>query len=282
MSLWTPANLGSILKAWFDFSDLSTITDAGAGAVSDVLDKSGYGNHITAAVGARPITGSATQNGLNVLVFDGVNDEFSRQSNLNLPNSGGNGATVCVLRKFSSGTSGGLCWIAQQGASFGDAVVVARDSGNMGVWGNGTSTSVGISALYADSDNTNWHLSSATQFTSSRTIYEDGVTKTTNNNSIGSSPVTSFFIGHALAQNRATNIYFNGQMAEVVIIDGRDIGKRQLVEGYMMWKWGIQANLPVDHPFAKSAPQAGDTFGVVRGHLGQSGLNFSRTSRLIG
>ena len=29
---------------------------------------------------------------------------------------------------------------------------------------------------------------------------------------------------------------------------------RQLVEGYLAWKWGLQANLPVGHPYEDAAP----------------------------
>jgi hypothetical protein len=31
---------------------------------------------------------------------------------------------------------------------------------------------------------------------------------------------------------------------------------RQLIEGYLAWKWGLEANLPVSHPYKNSAPQA--------------------------
>jgi hypothetical protein len=30
--------------------------------------------------------------------------------------------------------------------------------------------------------------------------------------------------------------------------------QRQQVEGYLAWKWGIQANLPANHPFKNAPP----------------------------
>jgi len=33
---------------------------------------------------------------------------------------------------------------------------------------------------------------------------------------------------------------------------------RELVEGYLAWKWGLQANLPVDHPYRNAPPTTGD------------------------
>ena len=57
--------------AWFDAADASTITSS-SGAVSQWDDKSGNGRHVSqGTAAARPTTGANTQNGLNVLTFDG-------------------------------------------------------------------------------------------------------------------------------------------------------------------------------------------------------------------
>lgn len=64
------------LIAWYDASDLATITDAGSGAVSAWADKSGSGYTLTEATN-RPTTGTRSQNGLNVIDFDGTNDVLS-------------------------------------------------------------------------------------------------------------------------------------------------------------------------------------------------------------
>lgn len=56
---------------WLDASDAATITSSG-GKVSQWNDKSGNGRNVTQATSAaQPSTGTATQNGRNVLVFDG-------------------------------------------------------------------------------------------------------------------------------------------------------------------------------------------------------------------
>jgi hypothetical protein len=63
----------------YDASYTSTITDAGGGAVSAWAPKSGsVGATLAQGTAAnRPITGTRTQNGLNVLDFDGTNDLLS-------------------------------------------------------------------------------------------------------------------------------------------------------------------------------------------------------------
>ena len=50
-------------------------------------------------------------------------------------------------------------------------------------------------------------------------------------------------------------LYLNGFIAEVVIYDSELSNEdRQTVEGYLAHKWGITANLPVDHPYKNEAP----------------------------
>lgn len=68
-SAFSPLSLSPAL--WLDASDTATITSSG-GSVSQWDDKSGNNHHVTqSTAGAKPTTGSATQNGLNVLSFDG-------------------------------------------------------------------------------------------------------------------------------------------------------------------------------------------------------------------
>ena len=69
---FSPLDLSPAL--WLDASDTSTITEVG-GAVSQWDDKSGNGNDFTQGTAAnQPTTGTRTQNGLNVLDFDGTAD----------------------------------------------------------------------------------------------------------------------------------------------------------------------------------------------------------------
>jgi hypothetical protein len=70
VSAWSPLDLSGLV-AWYDASNAASITSSG-GAVSQLADLSGNGYHLTqATAGAKPTTGTRTQNGLNVLDFDG-------------------------------------------------------------------------------------------------------------------------------------------------------------------------------------------------------------------
>lgn len=67
---FSPEDLSGLL-GWWDASDAGSITSS-SGAVSQWNDKSGQGNHAAQAnASEKPTTGSTTQNGLNVLSFDG-------------------------------------------------------------------------------------------------------------------------------------------------------------------------------------------------------------------
>lgn len=69
-SAFSPLTLSPAL--WLDASDTATITSSG-GLVSQWNDKSGNTRHVVQTTDAKkPTTGSATQNGLNALSFDGA------------------------------------------------------------------------------------------------------------------------------------------------------------------------------------------------------------------
>jgi hypothetical protein len=56
-------------------------------------------------------------------------------------------------------------------------------------------------------------------------------------------------VGNALA----------GHYGETVITDDVSDSKRQKIEGYMAWKWGIESQLPIGHPYKASPPYEGET-----------------------
>jgi hypothetical protein len=43
-----------------------------------------------------------------------------------------------------------------------------------------------------------------------------------------------------------------------LVLETTDDRRRQTVEGYLAWKWGLVANLPAAHPFKNRPPLIGD------------------------
>ena len=67
---FAPTDIGA-LALWLDAADSNTITQVD-GNVSQWDDKSGQANHVTQGLAAsQPLTGTRSQNGMNVLDFDG-------------------------------------------------------------------------------------------------------------------------------------------------------------------------------------------------------------------
>jgi hypothetical protein len=78
--VWSPAEITTAL--WLDAADSNTVEQSG-GVVSEWRDKSGNSRHASqAASGSRPIVATASQNSLNGISFDGINDYLGFSSAL--------------------------------------------------------------------------------------------------------------------------------------------------------------------------------------------------------
>ncbi len=238
--LWTPATFGSsIVKLWFDGSDGASITQV-ANAISQWNDKSGNGNHITQSTGGnKPTLVAAEQNGLSIVRFDG-GDNMSKTSSLTgVP---ANTQTTFLVVKPTSATTGFVYWTTN-GATI--AGTVRSGTGNNQYQGSSNNV-----ATY-DPD-TNWHVLSGYIILSKRQIYEDGTSKSTDSNTDSSASVpTQIWFGSD--SNPLT--FFTGDLGEFVQCTGTlSDADRQIVEGYLAWKWGLQANLPGGHPYVSGPP----------------------------
>ena len=88
----------------------------------------------------------------------------------------------------------------------------------------------------------------------SATIYANGTTSLStvipNVNQISSS--TPVFIGKTASGG--TTLY-NSDIAEILCYKTTLLtSDRQTIEGYLAWKWGLQGNLPANHPYKNAPP----------------------------
>jgi hypothetical protein len=88
---------------------------------------------------------------------------------------------------------------------------------------------------------------------------------TTYNEYVNGSTTSSLSATGFSASDAATLVYiatrddkvtsFNGFMCELIVYNQMiGLTAQQRVEGYLAWKWGLQANLPAGHPYLSSAP----------------------------
>jgi hypothetical protein len=239
--LWTPTQINSQLAAWFDASDVSTLTDV-SGAASQWNDK-GPSARIASqsTAGWRPAIASNAINGLTALSFDGSDDEMVLNT------------AISILDNFTATFS-----VFRRNAASIDSVDIASPSSLYGTWwyandnflysnlrspevvhgSANTTTGVFVSAMVRDNSGTVSWLDGS----------QNGTAQGASNNINGNMNL----IGRVLTGERHT-----GLMGEILVVrPGAALAPatRQLIEGYLAWKWGTAGKLPAGHPYKSAAP----------------------------
>ena len=109
-----------------------------------------------------------------------------------------------------------------------------------------------------------WSHASATSTTLFTQLIQQSPS-TTYNEYVNGSTTASLSVTGFSASDAASYVYigtrddkvtmFNGYMCELIIYNAMvGLAAQQKIEGYLAWKWGIQASLPGGHPYASAAP----------------------------
>jgi len=224
---------------WLDASDSSTITLV-SGAVSEWRDKSGNNRHASQGTSAnRPVM--STLNGKSVLSFDGSNDFL--QYNLSIGTQ--TNFTYVIVFKHTNDTYG-LPSFGRSPSNFG----LHNSSGTNGYR---FYTNQGYNQVTLNSGNGNQY------FESNKWQIAVGDT-----NGI---PVTSYgnYLIYIGGDPFDSSRRLNGQIAEVCLFPSvLSQSDRELVEGYLAWKWGLVNNLPSTHPYKLRPPLSGNVITNIR------------------
>lgn len=211
------------LAAWYDAT--VGVTDAGAGAVSTWADQSGNGRDLTqGTAGSRPTTGTRTQNGRNVLDFDGSADFLDGSSAF----TQGNSDTVFVVCLNDDGADS----TTQVAYNADDATQaecrLLKVSTN--VW---RATSGG--SLDGGTPNASAHLLAGVFNGVSSELRLDGASLAT-----GTAGTNSGSYSPHVGRNPSGSAYWDGWIAEILHYDtalsATDIAR---VEAYLNAKWAI-------------------------------------------
>lgn len=217
------------LQLWLDAADTSTIISSG-GSVSQWNDKSGKGNNVTQGTGSAQPTTGATQNGKNVLSFDG-GDTLNFPSGLFTIPNGANTVFAVSKRATEDGTADGiLCfnesgverYLLGYGAPSGRYYFSSRNAIGSGV----TQDSAGA--------NTNFKVVYGRRSGTTLAISQNGATESTNANGADEPGINGGFIGGSASAN------MTGQIAEILIYNrSLSASERSVVIKYLGSKWGI-------------------------------------------
>jgi hypothetical protein len=240
---WTPAEITTAL--WLDGADSTTIT-LESSAVSEWRDKSGNTRHVTqGTAGARPAM--STFGGLDAVSFDG-GDHLA------------NASTGITSGTYSGELS--IVYVATRADSLGGTILSDRTTGNAAVflWYN---TYIYTDAVNAGSNHlvseavydllsTDGAVVAQQHVSGSRdNLWVNGTSRTvTDGTGTDITGSAGFKIG--ARQDGTTN--WNGLICEVVVVTALTTTNRELLEGYLAWKWGLEADLPGGHPYVAAAP----------------------------
>lgn len=257
-SFWEPICLGStVLTQWLDASETSTITGI---SVSAWNDKTTNLNHVSQATAASQPAYSATGLGGTQpgITFNGTSDTLTRASFVYAQGS------ASVFAMMSAPAVGALKYVFSEGSGtngyYAPLMNNANPAADMITGRLANDTAVGGALLLSTPTTTAAFFDNTVKFVM---IEDTGANFTAYNNGVSgggaaytreTTTVNLFCLG---ARFRA-NIYsswFNGTMSEFMIINGTlSPADRQKLEGYSAHKWGVNANLPVAHPYLLHPP----------------------------
>lgn len=219
------------LQLWIDAADTSpTNIVQSAGAVSQWSDKSGNGNHGTQGTGsARPTTDATTQNGKNVLDFDGGDDLALPSGIFSIPNGANTLFTVAKRTTEDAGVDTIIGLTESGGTRWG-----MRFTGTAGVVQYTSSTA---NNGKTNSGNTNTDFQILTGFRTGTTvsISVNGGAAESDTQGADESGVDEAFVGSQSETN-----FLIGSIAEIIVYD-RALATAEIsaVNNYLSAKWAI-------------------------------------------
>lgn len=247
-NLWTPADLSVEPISWVDASDESTITESG-GNVSLIADKTSNGNDLSQGTGSQQPETGQTLNGLNVLTFDRTTADALVNNTFPIPTSGN--ISVFTVQSYTAG-GGEFDSLLSMDSSTRDWQVSSGSETQFngraytsGIGGNSTQDWVGGPFNGPSIYNPYFNRTG-----NGRGAYVDGVEVTTEE--VYTTGMDASQILRIMA-NRAGAGSISGILAEMVIVEDQSVETRQLIEGYLKWKWNLAA-LPSGHPYEFAPP----------------------------
>ena len=241
---WIPTDIagaGVTLMAWYDAQQGVT----GTTSVSIWDDQSGNANVALGSNSPQAI-GSAI-NGLTIIRFDGSTQYFTVTDDSTLDiNSGDNLSIFALIDPTFGNTSHPL--ISKAGNyRFGleDTLGVA----------NKAAAFVGTTNVYSADNSVTNNAAQIVGIISGEGFYIDGTAGTTTSVTADNPNAAAMEIGRVPAAVAGTTYYFDGDVAEIVMVSGQlGTAERQKLEGYLAQKYATWPRLPDSHPYKYVTP----------------------------
>lgn len=250
MPLWTP--LQSTTSLWLDASDASTITISTG--VSEWRDKSGNSRHVLQASGGlQPLLSSGAVNGLDVVGFN--SGKYLANATAQLPLA--NRSIFIVFAEYSPVANACALSIKGSGLDYSstDGHIIGPSNKTLSRFistGSASSSYELVDKTAPVSAACKLGVYADVKTATSGSLYVNGLLKATDSTFTQFSSLSAG--GYALGCRHLPGIsapYLNGYIAEIIV---GPTDNREKFEGYLAWKWGLQALLDASHLYKTSAP----------------------------
>ncbi len=268
MALWTPEYADTAL--WLDAADSDAMTLDGS-AVSVWADKSGNDRDFSGSGASRPTKVD------DAIRFDGSDDKLAASSAV----VGTTYSLFVAFKPVIENAIGGMIsqWAANQQGRW---TLIANQNtegtaqGFLNFYNETQTSGNGSFGACASASITN----SNTQVAVICTTGSENFKAYKNGSLVDSCTITDVYQGAntVLGDISSTTTYpYDGDILEVVVVSAVvDATTRQLIEGYLAHKWGMESGLPSDHPYKDDPPTVFVISGVV---LDVDGEPVARTVR---
>jgi hypothetical protein len=245
------------LGIWYDAADpLGTGTAPANGtSINTWADKSVNINNATAGVAASYVTDSTG----NYLNFNGTSTYYNITSGAFIANQAYN---IFIVERLQNITATQVCFYLSGNNTANNTNLLVRYYNNTGFfnWDQYGNSIEGAVPKFTTNTTQPTRLYSLMRSTTGRNLLLNGTLLTSDANTTLLSSWNGPNLGRSI-ENNVANYYYNGHMKEILFYTGNMTPfNRQKIEGYLAWKWGLQTQLPTNHPFYTAAPQSNSVF----------------------
>ena len=250
---WTPAQLPG-LALWLDAADLdgdgvqegAAESGLNGSAVATWADKSGLGRHaVQNTVAWQPTYVQGGLNGLPTIRYDGANDALRVA---NIPTMTGNTNSLFWVQRTTDSNYMPIMANSTANANNGGWLLMANPGdGRTDLTGSGNAHSA--ASYWANGVQPGW--------TNAGTAWN---TLNGNTSVVGVVNQPFNWNGSLQTSGYGGSWTFAGDIPEIVVTSSTlSAADRQLLEGYLAWKWGGQELLAADHPYRTASPSFAGT-----------------------
>jgi hypothetical protein len=248
---WTPTSLPNLV-AWYDAQNTASIILNGP-TVAQWNDQSGHGHNVLATAGMQPTYNATGLNGKPTMIFGG-----SQILSIDMP-AGlfSEGISIATISNMPTSNQWGIVKLSgMDGSGYANpysiySSITMFGGGDSQTYDLGTNgfERAGVPELFGLT-----YVLSTNQYND----YSNGSLWSTlpTSNDIpahyGSKPAYCALCG--LQYLGGFGQFATGNVSEVVLCALIADADRQKLEGYLAWKWGLEGNLPTNHPFYSGPP----------------------------